>query len=345
MTAAHGLYSDAEGSTLRLQWRPMAPLAQPRQGQVLVEVHASAVNPIDVKRAMGYGRRLLRLKGAAGLPRILGNDLVGRVRAVGPGVDHLRSGQRVWGVLGTGPVGAHASQALVRAEHLLAAPEAQDDAALAVLPYTFCTLWLCLRQAGLHSDNARARRVLVHGASGGLGLLALQLLQHWGAYSTAVCSTANAAACRQAGAHEVLDRLQHSLQELPSNYDAVLNFANWDDEATLAERLAPQALGLASTTHPLLGTLDRDGWLRGAVRLVQERQRVLKTVRRRSAQARYGWTVFRPDGEALAQLQLGVARGVLHLPVALQAPADDALPAFAHVQAGRSGRAALTLAY
>ena len=80
-------------------------MPRPRAGQVLVRVQASCVNPIDVKRAAGYGRRLLGLKGAASFPLVLGNDFAGTVEATGAGASRFAPGQRVFGLLGTGSSG------------------------------------------------------------------------------------------------------------------------------------------------------------------------------------------------------------------------------------------------
>ena len=82
------------------------------------------MNPIDVKRAAGYGRRLLGLKGAATLPVVLGNDIAGVVQEVGPGVSRFSRDQAVFGLVGTGRApGAHASHVLVPQEQLVAAPD------------------------------------------------------------------------------------------------------------------------------------------------------------------------------------------------------------------------------
>jgi len=100
---------------LRLEAAPR-PVA--KAGEVVVRVHASSVNPIDAKRAAGYGRRLLRLKGAGRFPLVLGNDMAGVVEAVGPKVKHWKVGDAVFGLTPTGPVGAHASH-VAFAESLL----------------------------------------------------------------------------------------------------------------------------------------------------------------------------------------------------------------------------------
>jgi NADPH:quinone reductase-like Zn-dependent oxidoreductase len=148
-------------------------LGTPRRGQVLVRTLATSVNPIDVKRSAGYGRRLLGLKGAARFPLVLGNDVAGVVQAVGSGVTSWKAGDRVFGLVPTGLQGAHASHALVDAALLRASPTHCPPEALAALPYTFTTLWLALESIGLHQGNAQGKEVLVHGASGGLGQLAL----------------------------------------------------------------------------------------------------------------------------------------------------------------------------
>lgn len=340
--APMGLFSAARDAGFDLRWREMAAMPRVRGGNVLVKVSASSINPIDVKRAAGYGARVLRLKGAAGMPRVLGNDVVGVVQEVGAGVSEFAPGQRVWGVMDTGPVGAHASHVVLPAAQLLPAPESISDELLAALPYTFCTMWRSLRSAGIHPGNAKARRVLVHGASGGLGLLALQVLAGWGAHTTAVCSAPMMALCRSNGASDTFDRSHHAVQDLPSTFDVILNFATWNDELVLADKLAPQALGMASTTHPLLGTLDRLGLLRGVPQLLKERGALRQVVQRRSPHAAYQWTIFRPDAEALAALGALAMQRKVHLPIGITCPIDNAIPAFAHVAQQGRGRAVLT---
>ncbi|WP_457355417.1 alcohol dehydrogenase catalytic domain-containing protein [Roseateles sp. P5_D6] len=319
-----------------------AALPRPRAGEVLVRVEASAVNLIDVRRSAGYGRRLLALKGAARFPLVLGNDLAGHVEAVGPGVDRFAPGQPVYGLLGTGRRGgAHATHVVVPQDGLLAAPAGMALADLAVLPYSFTTLWLALRATGLSATNARGARVLVHGASGGLGRLALQWLGRWGCDVTAICNKTDLRQMVGLGARVAVERGPLAIQSLPDDFDVALNFANWDDDALLASRLGPQALGQATTVHPLLGNFDRLGWFGGAWATRGDRQRVRAIVSARAPQARYAWTVFKPDREALEALDEGVRAGRLALPVGLAVPLDQASQAFAHVSAGRPGRAVL----
>ena len=313
-----------------------------RRGEVLVRVEASSVNPIDVRRAGGYGRRLLALKGAARFPLVLGNDLAGTVESIGPEVSAFTPGQRVYGLLPTAKAGgAHASQVVVPQSLLLRAPDGADAASLAVLPYSFTTMWLALRSTGLNAANAAGKRVLVHGAAGALGRLALQLLSRWGSRVTAICDVGKADECRALGAEHAVERGPQAIASLPADFGVVLNFASWDDELALASRLSSDALGHATTVHPLLGHFDRLGWVRGALASRRDTKAVRAAVRRRSARARYGWTIFKPDREALAALEAGVRERRLSLPVGANVPLDGAATAFAHIAAGKAGRAVL----
>lgn len=320
-------------------------LPAPGAGQVLVQLEASSVNPIDAKRAGGYGRRLLAIKGAARFPLVLGNDLAGRVLAVGAGTS-FKPGDRVFGLVPTGPQGAHASHVLADAALLRPAPRSHTSVQLAALPYTFTTLWLALRGVGLGQHNAAGKVVLVHGASGGVGQLALQLLSRWGAHVTAVCSTAHVQTCTALGAATVWDRTRGPLSALPAHHDASFNFASWQDEAALIGRLRPGALGHATTVHPLLGSFDERGWWRGG----WHAYRAWSTMRRSCVAqggrgARYAWTVFQPDAAALDALRglLDTPAG-LHLPIGVQVPCAQADQAFAHVAGQRPGRAVITWA-
>jgi NADPH:quinone reductase-like Zn-dependent oxidoreductase len=325
----------------RLQLRNTETPA-PKRGEVLVRVEATSVNPIDARRAGGYGKRLLGLKGAASFPLVLGNDLAGRVEAVGADVSAFKPGQRVYGLVATGKAGgAHASQVVVPQSLLRAAPDAVDAASLAVLPYSFTTMWLAVQSTQLSASNAAGKRVLVHGAAGALGRLALQLLSRWGSRVSAICDVGKADECRSLGAEHAVERGPKAIASLPADFDVVLNFASWDDDLALASRLGSDALGQATTVHPLLGHFDQLGWVRGALACGRDKKALRSAVQQRAPRASYGWTIFKPDTEALAALDAGVREGRLSLPVGLQVPLELADAAFAHVLAGKPGRAVL----
>jgi NADPH:quinone reductase-like Zn-dependent oxidoreductase len=345
MSSAQQWLCLAPGTPARFALTP-CDVPAPGRGQVLVHVEATSVNPIDAKRSTGYGRRILKLKGAANFPLALGNDIAGVVQAVGADVGSWKTGDRVFGLVPTGPQGAHATHVLAQTKHLRAAPATRTSPELAALPYTFTTLWLALRGVGLNAHNAKGKEVLVHGASGGLGQLALQVLSQWGARVTAVCSTAHVQTCQDLGAAVVVDRTRRALSTLPTCYDASLNFGTWQDEAALVSRLKPGAMGHATTVHPLLDSIDVHGWIIGGWRVYRAWSAMRGQARAAAGQAtRYAWTIFQPDAQALDALQQRLnAPMPLRLPIGLTVPLAQGEQAFSHVTQHGAGRAILTTA-
>jgi NADPH:quinone reductase-like Zn-dependent oxidoreductase len=194
--------SASASAPLRLVELPSRPL---RPDEVRVKVRAIGVNPVDWKMRgvspLGFAQRLLGPSG----PLVIGVDFAGEVVEVGADVRDLTVGARVVG--GTdfsrGQRGSYADEVVVRPDQCATLPEAvsYDDAAC--LPVPGVTAWRALVDIGGLRDKKGAR-VLVLGASGGVGLMAVQLAKMLGAEVTGVCSTRNAALVRTLGA-EVID--------------------------------------------------------------------------------------------------------------------------------------------
>lgn len=330
----------AEAASRSLHWQPVDQRALGRD-EIRVQVLVASVNPIDVKRAAGYGRRVLSLMGAGGREVVLGNDFAGVVTEVGPGVLHAAVGDRVWGLVPTGGQGSHRSEVCVSSRWVRPLPASVLMVSAAALPYTFTTLWRALKAVGLHEQNAAGRHVLVNGGGGALGQLAIQLLSRWGASVTAVCSRASANRCLALGAHQVIDRQAMTWSELPPNCDVTLNFGAWSDEADVIGRLHRSALGHATTVHPLLGEVDARGWLAGGWTCWQAWRAMRGHLRSVAPNARYAWAVFKPDEGAMNALQGCLLSRPLVLEVAQRAPFTQAQSAFAHVGQGRPTRAVL----
>lgn len=190
---------DSYGFQPRLAELP-APL--PRVGEVLVRVRATSVNPIDWKQAGGVYRPILRARFPGFVP---GYDVAGEVLSVGAGVTTFAPADRVHVRLSGSGGGANAEQVCVPAAELARLPASLDFAQGAGLPLAGLTALQGLRDdCGLRGP-LNGERVLVVGASGGVGHLAVQLARAWGAHVTGVCSARNAEFVRSLGAHAVVD--------------------------------------------------------------------------------------------------------------------------------------------
>jgi NADPH:quinone reductase-like Zn-dependent oxidoreductase len=246
-------------------------------------------------------------------------------------------GDRVYGVKPVSREGSHASFLLVKGAYARKAPPSGNIQDLAALPYSFVTMLLAARAAGLTRENAKGKKVLVHGAAGGLGTLALQTLSAWGARVTAIAKASDLTPCYAAGATEAIDRDLNPFETLRDAFDATFNFAAWQDELKLLSCLRRGALGHATTVHPMIQNFDELGWVGGAVQTIKQKNRMRAILPKGSRH--YAWVFFKPEAEALSEMGRLVEQGRLSLPIGIQAPLHNIHAAFDHVRRHRPGRA------
>jgi NADPH:quinone reductase-like Zn-dependent oxidoreductase len=205
------------GSLDGLQFTEVAK-PTPTDNEVLIRVCAAAVNPLD----------LFLVKGAPwsrGLPgmrtpkhEVIGCDIAGRVEAVGNNVTRFQTGDEVFGVTGFAGNG-FAEYACAREEKLVAKPATLSFEDAAAVPIAATTALQGLRDKGRVRSG---QKVLIEGASGGLGTFAIQIAKALGAEVTAVCSTRNVDTARLIGADHVIDYTQVDFARSGQRYDLIL---------------------------------------------------------------------------------------------------------------------------
>ena len=186
--------------------------------QVLVRVRASSVNPVEWYGVTGpYFARI-----GAGLRRPndpgVGADLAGTVEAVGRDVESFKPGDEVYG---TG-VGAWAEHAKASGERLALKPASLSFAEAAAVPVAAVTALMALREKG---NVQPGEKVLVNGASGGVGTFAVQLAKALGADVTAVCSTRDVDQAAALGADRVVDYTKDDFTKLGIRHELILDIA------------------------------------------------------------------------------------------------------------------------
>ena len=192
------------------------PQPQPREHQVLVRVRASSINGAD--RVLLRGKPIVvRLGMGLSRPRhhTLGFDVAGSVEAVGPGVTQFRVGEDVFGA---SQFGAFAELACVNQETLVPKPAGVSFEQAAATPTAGYTALQGLRKGRIEAGQ----KVLIDGASGGVGTFAIQIAKAYGTDVTAVCSTRNVETARALGASRVIDYRQEELTVDSQRYDLVL---------------------------------------------------------------------------------------------------------------------------
>ncbi|WP_253250535.1 alcohol dehydrogenase family protein [Arthrobacter globiformis] len=258
------------GGLEKLEYRTNVPVPTPGEGEVLIEVGAAGINNTDINTRIGWYSKAVdsgtNAGGAEGFaeitdsdatwsgealsfPRIQGADAAGRIVAVGKGVSPDRIGERVlvrnmlrtyvgyrpyecW-TFGSECDGGFAQFAVAPSRETYAVNSDWSDADLAAIPCAYSTA-----ENMLHRAQAGAERVLITGASGGVGLAAVQLAKRRGATVTAVCSAAKAAQVRAEGADRTVDRGTDLVAELGRNsFDVVIDIVGGPEAGQLLELL------------------------------------------------------------------------------------------------------------
>jgi NADPH:quinone reductase-like Zn-dependent oxidoreductase len=205
-----------------------------KDDQVLVRVHATSVNPADWHIMTGTPY-IARLSGGLRAPRVRipGIDLAGRVEAVGGNVTRFRPGDEVFG---TGTK-AFAEYAVVPEAGLAPKPANLTFEQAAAVPVAGVTALQGLRDKGRLQPG---QKVLIIGASGGVGTFAVQLAKAFGADVTGVCSTRNVERVRSLGADQVVDYTQEDFTRSGRRYDLVFQVAGTASPSDLRRALTPK---------------------------------------------------------------------------------------------------------
>jgi NADPH:quinone reductase-like Zn-dependent oxidoreductase len=227
------------------------------EGEVLIRVRAAGVGP-DVWHLMTGRPYLFRLMGIGSRrPRdsFVGRDIAGTVEAVGKGVTQLEPGDEVFGVCD----GAFVEYASARADEIAPKPANLTFEQAAAVPVSGCAALHGLRDAG----GIRAgQKVLIVGASGGVGTFAVQLAKAFGAEVTGVCSTKKEEMVRSIGADCVIDYTQEDFADGAHRYDLILDTAGRRSLRRLRRALTPRG------TLVIVGGEGGGRWLAGFQRMI-----------------------------------------------------------------------------
>lgn len=192
------------------------PLPEFGDREVLIRIKASSVNPIDWRIRSGSLKYFYPIK----LPAILGFDLSGVIEATGKNVRQLQVGDRVYACSSKKTGHAYAEWIALDESNVSLMPKTMDFKQAASVPLAGMTALQALRDKGHVKPNYR---VLIIGASGGVGLFAVQIAKILGARVTAVCSTANVEFVRSLGADEVLDYKKVAPFSGGQHYDVIFD--------------------------------------------------------------------------------------------------------------------------
>lgn len=195
-----------------------APEPVPKQGQILVEVHAASLNPFDWKVRAGYLKEAMPLQ----FPATLGGDFAGLVSEVGENVTEFKKADEVYGsaIIFGGGSGSFAEFATANTANTAKKPQSTNFEEAAALPLAGVSALQALED---HIKLTSGQKILIHGGAGGIGHIAIQLAKALGAYVATTVSSDDIQFVKNLGADEALDYKSQRFEELLKDYEAVFD--------------------------------------------------------------------------------------------------------------------------
>jgi len=318
---------DRYGSADRVHLRDV-PVPQVGADDVLVEVHAAGVNPLDCKIRDGEFKPILPYR----LPLILGNELAGVVVRVGSSVRRFKAGDDVYARPAKDRIGTFAEFIAVREDDLAGKPKNLTMEQAASIPLVGLTAWQVLFET---AKLKQGQKVLIHAGAGGVGTFAIQLAKHAGAVVATTTSTSNVDFVKHLGADIVIDYKKDRFEEVLRDCDVVLNSL---DGATLEKSLqvlkpGGKLISISGPPDPAFAKELGLNWMLGLVmRFLSHRIRN----KARHRQVDYSFHFMRPSGPQLQEIGALLESGAVHPVVDRVFPFESTKEAMAYVETGRA---------
>lgn len=297
---------------LRYSTNAMFPIIN-YPNEVMVKVHSASLNPIDISMRSGYGAATLRMRrdplniNAAGneFPLILGRDVSGVIMECGLDVSYFKPGDEVWAAIPPWKPGSLAEFVVLSGNEVSHRPKSLSHTQAAALPYVASTAWSALvNTGGLNKDNCTGKRILIIGASGGVGTFSIQLMKAWGAHVTVTCSQNAEQLVKDLGADHMVDYKAGSVEaqlRALKPFDLILDNVGGDTEQWALSCLKPwSGAKYVTLVTPFMLNTDRlgiaDGMLQSGVTIGS------KALKHLCRGVHYRWALFAPSGPALDEV-------------------------------------------
>lgn len=304
------------------------PEPTPGDDDVLVQIHAAGVNPVDHKIRDGEFKLLLPYE----MPLILGTDMAGVVVRVGSRVRRFKVGDEVYARSDDDRIGTFAERIVVKEDSLALKPANLSMEEAASIPLVALTAWQTLVEKG---GLKKGQKVLIHAGSGGVGTIAIQVARHFGATVATTASAVNAGMLKELGADIVIDYKKDDFSAKLKGYDLVIDTQGGDTLKRSLRVLKPggKLIGIAGPPDPDFAKL------RGMNGLVSLVMRLLsygiRNAARRSGTS-YSFHFMTANGQQLAEIARLIEAGHIRPVVDRIFPFEETKQALDYVETGRT---------
>lgn len=253
------------GSFERLRYEDV-PVPEINDNQILVKIEATSVNHLEIKKASGAFKDKFELK----MPWIPGHDFAGIVEKTGKNVTSFRVGDRVYGnandSYGHSDQGSYAEYMAADVDKTAIMPNNLTFVEAASVPHVGETAW---QAVFTHGKLKAGEKVLIHGATGAVGIFATQFARYIGAIIYATASAKNKELAQAYGANEVIDYRSDDFSELLSDMDLVLVFTGGDVQEK-SYKVLKKGGRLVSITGPIIEKLAREHEVSGISMVIHQ---------------------------------------------------------------------------
>lgn len=302
------------------------PVIKPNE--MLVQVHAVGLNPIDNLIPTGAFKPIIKLS----LPATMGSDLAGVVVEVGSQVKRFKVGDSIFASIFDSGAGSLAEFAVVPESVAAIKPTNLDFIQAASIPMVGLTSWQALKERARIKSG---QKVFIPAGSGGIGSFAIQLAKYLGAEVGTTTSTGNVDMVRKLGADEVIDYKKQEFEDVLHDYDAVLVTLKGDVIEKSLQILKPNS-SIVSLVGPPDAAFARARGMNILMRFVFGllSSKIIRHAKKRDVE--YSFLFAHPDGAQLAEIGKLLASGHIHPVIDKVFPFDQTKEALAYLEQGRA---------
>ena len=308
----------------------LGELPEPKldENEVLVQVHAAGVNPLDALIKSGEFQMFLPYR----FPLVLGHDVAGIVVRVGKRVKKFKPGDKVYSRPDDFRIGAFAELIAIKEDSLAFKPKSLSMEEAASIPLVGLAAWQALVEA---AKLKKGQKIFIQAGSGGVGITAIQLAKHLGAFVATTTSTANVEWVKRLGADIVIDYKKDDFEKILHGYDVVLNS---QDGKTLEKSLSVlksggKLISISGPPTPEFADAIKVPWF------VKQVMRFLSAGIRSKAKrlgVNYSFLFMKANGGQLHQITELIDSGAIHTVVDRVFSFESTQEALDYVETGRA---------
>ncbi|MGF9871213.1 NADP-dependent oxidoreductase [Bacillus tropicus] len=304
------------------------PTPEINEYEVLVEIHAASINPIDFKIRDGKVKMLLKYE----MPLILGNDFSGVITKVGSKVTRFKVGDEIYARPRKNKIGTFAEYIAIHEDDIALKPKNLSFEEAASIPLVGLTSYQALHDI---MQLQKGQKILIHAGSGGVGTFAIQLAKIMGATVTTTASEAGANLVKSLGADEIINYKTEKFEDMLTNYDAVFDTIGGTtlEKSFNIIKSGGNVVSVSGMPNARFGKEFGSGFFKTLLFSLASKK---LTALEKKHNARYSFLFMKPSGDQLRTIANYIEAGKIKPVIDRVFPFEDAQKAMEYSEAGRA---------